>query len=313
MDSIQTGTLKRALRDNEGMRHEMQQFELTIYQLREKTAELEEKLEKMEAERDSLLIAQNPNDESSGPDGIRVHPVILKHINTIAFLKTKLQEAEARTLNALGAARPATAASLLSRQSVVSAAMRASTSRLNEYDSKISDTIEKAKQEIRLELKSLQNRARRTPLPKKGSRPSSAIAGQMSTVSDKRTALRPRTGIRQEHDDNSDDTDADEDDEEEVLGSEPGGPLGGEQTSRQAGAEDQMMIVLEQIQSDIAIKEELVLQLEKTQTGYQAMKEKYEEKLKQLQDNLLALQHERDLALKKTDGGAEESEKVGVG
>lgn len=290
----------------------MQQLELTVYQLREKIIELEEKLEKAEAERDSLLLSSD-GATVPGPDGIPIHPVILKHINTIAFLKTKLQEAEERALVAMNNTRPSTAMNnTLTRQSLVSAAMRASVSRLNvvDYNPRVSETIEKAKDDIRKELKNLQNRVRRSPLPKKPMASTGTTSRRPSHSG--KTDRRNNEAFEdmdddQDEDDNRDDLDADASDSEaKSTGPHASNELG----PTTAGTEEQMMNFLDQIQSDIAIKEELVLQLEKTQSGFHAMKEKYEDKLKQLQDNLLALQQERDVALKKMDGGGDGSEKV---
>jgi kinesin family protein 4/21/27 len=55
--------------------------------------------------------------------------------------------------------------------------------------------------------------------------------------------------------------------------------------------------MLHKLQNDISIKEELVHQLEKTQDEYTVMRDKYENRMSLLQETLMAVQRERDLAL----------------
>jgi len=55
--------------------------------------------------------------------------------------------------------------------------------------------------------------------------------------------------------------------------------------------------VLSQIQSDVNLKEELVHQIETGKQEYLAMKQRFEERQKFLQENLMATQKERDAAL----------------
>ncbi|KAI9362791.1 P-loop containing nucleoside triphosphate hydrolase protein [Pilaira anomala] len=61
-----------------------------------------------------------------------------------------------------------------------------------------------------------------------------------------------------------------------------------------------LLKMLHQIQADLLVKRELVGQLEKTEDQYATMKHNYEERLNELKDHLFELQHERDLAIKKT-------------
>ncbi|KNE61495.1 hypothetical protein AMAG_06314 [Allomyces macrogynus ATCC 38327] len=66
---------------------------------------------------------------------------------------------------------------------------------------------------------------------------------------------------------------------------------------------------LHKIQADIAIKEELIQQVEQSQREYKAMRSTYEEKVMQLQANIMAVKNERDMALTKLQGTGREKEK----
>eukprot|EP00158_Paraphelidium_tribonemae_P009219 Partr_v1_DN28806_c2_g1_i3_m34066 len=66
-------------------------------------------------------------------------------------------------------------------------------------------------------------------------------------------------------------------------------------------AEDEMLNLLDQISTDIRIKEELVTQLQTTQSEYYSMKETYEEKLRMMADQVHIVQKERDQAFRKVD------------
>ncbi|CAG8451419.1 10408_t:CDS:10 [Acaulospora morrowiae] len=57
--------------------------------------------------------------------------------------------------------------------------------------------------------------------------------------------------------------------------------------------------MLHQIRSDIAVKEQLVTQLEQVEAEFTYMRAEYEQRLAQMQENLIALQHERDAAIKR--------------
>jgi hypothetical protein len=57
--------------------------------------------------------------------------------------------------------------------------------------------------------------------------------------------------------------------------------------------------MLHQIQADIAVKEQLVSQLERVEQGYTYMKAQYEQKLTDMQESLIALQQERNAAVKR--------------
>lgn len=62
----------------------------------------------------------------------------------------------------------------------------------------------------------------------------------------------------------------------------------------------QLARMLHQIQSDIRVKEELVAHLEKSETEYAFMRRKFDDKISQLQQQLLTLQRERDNAVEHT-------------
>lgn len=62
----------------------------------------------------------------------------------------------------------------------------------------------------------------------------------------------------------------------------------------------QMVRMLHQIQSDIKVKEELVSHLEKSENEYIFMRRKFDDKIAQLQSQLVELQRERDEALDRT-------------
>ncbi|KAG2218460.1 hypothetical protein INT45_003004 [Circinella minor] len=62
----------------------------------------------------------------------------------------------------------------------------------------------------------------------------------------------------------------------------------------------QMVRMLHQIQSDIKVKEKLVLHLEKSETEYAFMRRKFDDKITHLQGQLAELQRERDTALMRT-------------
>jgi hypothetical protein len=61
----------------------------------------------------------------------------------------------------------------------------------------------------------------------------------------------------------------------------------------------QLIRMLHQIQSDIHVKEELVLQLEKSENKYLFLRRKFDEKISSLHTKLSDLQHERDSAIEK--------------
>ena len=58
--------------------------------------------------------------------------------------------------------------------------------------------------------------------------------------------------------------------------------------------------MLHQIQADMAVKEQLVTQLERAEQEYTYMRAQYEQKLVNMQENLINLQRERDVAVKRT-------------
>ncbi|ORY99875.1 hypothetical protein BCR43DRAFT_125573 [Syncephalastrum racemosum] len=62
----------------------------------------------------------------------------------------------------------------------------------------------------------------------------------------------------------------------------------------------QLVRMLHQIQSDIKVKEQLVQHLEKSETEYNFMRRKFDDKITQLQSQLAELQRERDAALMRT-------------
>ncbi|KAI9318100.1 hypothetical protein BX666DRAFT_2026500 [Dichotomocladium elegans] len=62
----------------------------------------------------------------------------------------------------------------------------------------------------------------------------------------------------------------------------------------------QLIAMLHQIQSDIRVKEELVAHLEKSETEYAFMRRKFDDKIAQLQHQLLTLQRERNNAIEHT-------------
>lgn len=70
----------------------------------------------------------------------------------------------------------------------------------------------------------------------------------------------------------------------------------------------QLARMLHQIQSDIKVKEELVSHLEKSETEYAFMRRKFDDKITQLQQQLLELQQERDGALARTKSRASKME-----
>lgn len=62
----------------------------------------------------------------------------------------------------------------------------------------------------------------------------------------------------------------------------------------------QLVRMLHQIQADIKVKEELVAQLEKSETEYAFMRRKFDDKMSEMQAQLAELQRERDAALMRT-------------
>ncbi|KAI3645346.1 hypothetical protein MP228_011510 [Amoeboaphelidium protococcarum] len=72
--------------------------------------------------------------------------------------------------------------------------------------------------------------------------------------------------------------------------------------------EDKMLRMLDQIETDISIKEELVHQLESTQQEYDHMRESYEKKIAMLQDSMVSVERERDEALKKADSSGDKAQ-----
>lgn len=75
-------------------------------------------------------------------------------------------------------------------------------------------------------------------------------------------------------------------------------PRGGTPTRGRRHGKD-MLKMLHQVQADLLVKNELVGQLEKTEDEYAQLKSSYEDQLNELQEHLLELQRERDLALRK--------------
>lgn len=79
--------------------------------------------------------------------------------------------------------------------------------------------------------------------------------------------------------------------------------------------QNDMLRELHQLQQDISLKEDLVQKLEKSQTEYAVMRQRYEEKLHLLQATLTLAEQERDSAMKRAllrgkSGGAESREQV---
>ncbi|RUP42749.1 hypothetical protein BC936DRAFT_138140, partial [Jimgerdemannia flammicorona] len=66
-----------------------------------------------------------------------------------------------------------------------------------------------------------------------------------------------------------------------------------------SGYNPQLLRMLHQIQADIAVKEELVAQLERSELEYTYMRAQYEERLNMLQEHLIDVQKQRDLALRR--------------
>lgn len=64
--------------------------------------------------------------------------------------------------------------------------------------------------------------------------------------------------------------------------------------------------LMSQLQNDQRLKEELIIQLENGQQEYLVMRRKYEERLRLLQENVAAVQKERDQALRNTMGAPRE-------
>ncbi|RUS22443.1 hypothetical protein BC937DRAFT_89158 [Endogone sp. FLAS-F59071] len=71
------------------------------------------------------------------------------------------------------------------------------------------------------------------------------------------------------------------------------------QLPRDRNHNPQLLRMLHQIQADIAVKEELVAQLERSELEYTYMRAQYEERLNMLQEHLLEVQKQRDLALRR--------------
>ncbi len=142
--------------------------------------------------------------------------------------------------------------------------------------SKVNETIEKAKQGIQRDLELIKQKR---SSPSRNSHSRASTSGQGVTSSGDEDEMSDTDSMKGDRDTSF--TDADR--------------------TNPTAAEDEMLSMLEQIQSDITIKEELVEQLERTQNEYQVMRDKYEEKLRQLQDNLVSIQRERDSAVKSAE------------
>lgn len=293
IDSLQTASLKRALRENEAIRLEFKQLEMTVFQMQQRNNELVEANNVLEAERDTLLMSQSPESTVVTADGVSVHPVIGNYIRTISDLKRKLDVAESKSSSSVPA-RPFSSASISRRSNetldILGRPQNGGFTQSKaafEYNPRVADVIEKAKQDIRQELKILQSRK--------------SLRSRATTPLNRSQSSKFENDADFNDDRNSSGSDTNDD---EIANSRAESPL-----AMGTAAEDEVLDMLDKIQSDITIKEELVTQLEKTQADYQAMKEKYEEKMKQLHENLAAVQRERDSALKKSDG-SDDKEKV---
>lgn len=82
----------------------------------------------------------------------------------------------------------------------------------------------------------------------------------------------------------------------------------GEPVSLDADSTD--LLLISKLSSDIVIKEELVCNLERSQKEYQVMKESYESKLKQLQDNLEKVEKDRDAVVKSSSTTSNNKEAI---
>ncbi|RHZ55274.1 hypothetical protein Glove_417g31 [Diversispora epigaea] len=78
---------------------------------------------------------------------------------------------------------------------------------------------------------------------------------------------------------------------------------GGE--SDDAGMSFLQNAVLTRIQSDIAVKEQLVNQLEHTEQEFTYMRSEYEQRLKDMEEDLIGLRRERDTAVKRASNGVD--------
>lgn len=70
-----------------------------------------------------------------------------------------------------------------------------------------------------------------------------------------------------------------------------------------SGYNSQLTRMLQQIQSDIKVKEELVSHLEKSETEFTFMRKKFDEKVNHLQSQLADTQKEKDMVMTKTKSG----------
>lgn len=65
----------------------------------------------------------------------------------------------------------------------------------------------------------------------------------------------------------------------------------------------QLARMIQQVQSDIRVKEELVMQLEKCEAEYNQLRKKFEQRLSALHQEILAIKRERDLAVRRASYG----------
>jgi len=108
--------------------------------------------------------------------------------------------------------------------------------------------------------------------------------------------------VESDNDDEGEENDEEEDnDEESRTNRRISKPIHESEMNGQPISQEKstLLNLLQQIHSDITLKEELVGQLTRSQSEYSIMKEKYESKIKSLQETLEDLRQERDAAFKR--------------
>lgn len=301
--SILNSSLQAQIQD---LQNDKVRLEYSVASLQSRVKDLETEVVRSQAERDALLLQKNgweipdqlqaattnpenastqlsDNALSTSPE---TNPIITSYIQQITSLKSALSERETEvqflkhqqnlTKSMFASSNASFPQSATSKQFVFGASLSNQTANDRATIKPIDSTLEKAREQIKMDMHMLM-----TTVKKETQEAFTAQSTDAPSSVDQPTPA-------------------------EILPSTVP-----ESVTSEGEDSESVYKALHKIQADISIKEELITQLEKTYSEYGVMRKNYEEKLKLLQDSLIAAQKDRDLALRKLEtkqGGEKEKD-----
>lgn len=306
--------LEKMKKESHQLNFETERLKFANSQLRERVKKMNREMMVACSQRDSLMIAKSPNgEEQENTDNntttsvpaanVEAHPIVMGYAQTIAKLKLKLADTEDKLawyneimyrvsgVNMAQNHADETKRKQQQQRRRVSKSRRLSGGEGDggdgsdggeeyddeEYDNDVADngTISKKKRISKGE--SVGDEDDMSDFY------DSDLEDNADAVDGELDGEEKRVSVLSDGDD--DDNNDDDNEDEELV--------------RREAEQEELYKMLHKIQNDITMKEDLVGQLEKSQQEYSVMREKYEQKLKLLHENLQAVQYERDLALKR--------------